>query len=406
MSRDSSPGPLHGLVVLDLTQLVSGAVASLLLRDGGARVLKVEPPGGETYRRSGKVLGEGDDRTSLNFLRFSRGKESIVIDLKQAEGNDVLGRLLERADVLIENFRPGVLARLGFPPEEIKRRNPRLVYTTVSGYGHDDLYPSPYRDRPAYALTVEAMAGLTHLAGTPDQPPAWLGFAMADIFAGSLAFSGTLLALGRREQTGEGGRVDIAMHDGAALMNDLAIATYSATGEVLTRGQYAFQSPWGSYETSDGYVAIAVLTEGQWRAFCGIIGRSDLADDPNLAAGWQRSAEHDALIRPLVSGWTAERTTAECVDLLLAAHVPAAPVNTAAEVVDCPQLRGRNMLVDVDDPVVGRVTVVGNPIKLDGEGRAPGRIPRLGEHTDEVLRELGGFAEAELEALRASGAIG
>src|ERR1700754_1457664 len=224
--------PLAGLRVIDLTQVVSGAVTTMLMADFGAEVIKVEPIDGEPYRNSGYPLRGEEGETNLNILRYTRGKKSVALDLKATEGKEILRGLLREADVLVENFRPGVLARLGVDRAAIEQINPALVYTTVSGFGHDDLHPSPYRDRPAYAIITEAMSGLTHLAGDGQGPPVWMGFAMADIFAGTLAFSGTLLSLLDR-QHGDRRRVDIAMYDAGLLMNDLAIAAQSVAGETL-----------------------------------------------------------------------------------------------------------------------------------------------------------------------------
>lgn len=398
---------LEDLVVVDLTQVVSGAVTTMMMIEFGAEVIKIEPPGGEPYRHAGYPIRNAEEETNLNFLRFSRGKKSVTLDLKTEGGRRVLRELISRADVLVENFRPGVLARLGFPHEELERINPRLIYTSVSGFGHDDLLPSPYRDRPAYALITEAMAGLTHLAGDGDGPPVWMGFAMADIFAGALAFAGTMMALRDREHSGRGRRVDIAMYDGAVFMNDLAMVSHAALGMVMGRGQYALQSPWGPFPTTDGHVVVAVLAERQWASLCEVIGRPELAADERLSSGRARSAHHDELVAPAITAWTAPRSKAECADALLAGGVPAAPVNTSADVAACPQVAAREMLVDVEDPVAGALKLVGNPIKMD-DAPAPEsrRIPRLGEHTEDVLGGLLGLGAEEIERMHAEGVLG
>lgn len=399
--------PLQALRVVDLTQVVSGAVTTMLMADFGAEVIKVEPPQGEPYRHSGYPIRSPAGETNLNFLRFSRGKKSIALDLKMPAGEEVLAELIRGADILVENFRPGVLTRLGFDYERMQGLNSRLIYTSVSGFGHDDLYESPYRDRPAYAIITEAMAGLTHLAGDGHGPPVWLGFAMADIFAGTLAFAGTLLALRDREVTGHGRRVDIGMYDGALFMNDLAIAAYSVVGEVLGPGQYLLQSPWGPFETTDGYVVIAVLTEAQWASLCAVLSRPDLRNDKRLQSGRDRSAHHDDLIAPAVREWSAGRTKEECTRLLLEQGVPAAPVNTAVEVQECPQAAARDMRVDIDDPVIGTARLVGNPIKMNGvpAHEAPLRVPQLGEHTREVLSDVLGLSDEQVEHLHRQGAV-
>lgn len=403
MFRDS----LSGIRVVDLTQVVSGALTTMMLADFGAEVIKVEPIGGETYRRFGKPLTGPGGETNLNFMRFSRGKKSIELNLKADEGRDILRGLIAEADILVENFRPGVLGRLGFPPEVLREINPRLVYTTISGFGHDDLLPSPFRDRPAYAIIAESMAGITHLAGDGEGPPVWLGFAMSDIYAGTLAFSGTLVALRERDQTGVGGRVDISMYDAALLMNDLAMVSELLTGVTMGSGQYSLQSPWGPFEAKDGYVTVAVLNANEWRALCAVVGRPDMAEDPELATGQHRSQKHETHIRPVVEAWMASRTKEQAVEELLAGGVPAAPVQTSRDVASCPHVAAREMLMPAWSNELGEITSLGNPIKM-GDPMAKGtpRIPSLGEHTAEILRDLLGVDPGAIAELAADGAIG
>ncbi len=390
-------GPLAGVRVLDLTQVVSGPVATMLLADFGADVIKVEPPSGEPYRSFGHVVEGAGGTTNLNITRWSRGKRSICLDLKSDEGREALARLIQDADVLVENFRPGVLARLGFDRDRLRELNPALIYSSISGYGHDDLFESPYKRWPAYAVLTEAMGGLMHLAGEEDQPPAWMGFAMADIFAGVLAVCGILVSLRERDRApgSDGRRVDIAMHDGVLFMNDLALAAHSMLGEVMGRGGYSLQAPWAAYPAQDGYVALAVLTANEWAALCTVIERPDLAADERLATGRGRARLEREVLQPAIGAWTSRRPRTEAAETLIAAGVPAAPVRTAEDVAGCPQTAAREMLVDAEDPAVGTVRVVGNPIKVEGltEARAR-RIPALGEHTDEVLSSIldGSFA--------------
>ncbi|HEY4281237.1 MAG TPA: CoA transferase [Conexibacter sp.] len=407
-SHDTARRPLAGLRVIDLTQVVSGAVTTMLMADFGAEVIKVEPIAGEPYRSSGYAIDSEAGETNLNILRYTRGKKSVALDLKSPEGREILRALLADADVLVENFRPGVLARLGFDRAAIEALNPRIVYTTVSGFGHDDLYESPFRDRPAYAIITEAMSGLTHLAGDGEGPPIWMGFAMADIFAGTLAFSGTLLSLLDRDN-GSRRRVDVAMYDAGLLMNDLAIAAQSIAGETLGPGQYLLQSPWGPFQASDGYVVIAVLTESQWRRLADAIGRPELGADARLSSGRKRSQHHDTLVAPAVEAWCRERTKEQVTELLTACGVPAAPVNTAQEVIDSPATAAREMLVEADNVVTGPIAVVGNPIKLGGEageaGGAARHIPALGEDTVQVLADVLGHDAQRIEALLRAGVV-
>jgi CoA:oxalate CoA-transferase len=399
---------LDGLTVVDLTQIVSGAVTTMMLADFGADVIKVEPIGGETYRKAGYELHGPGGSTNLNILRFSRGKRSVELDLKSERGKEILAELITQADVLVENFRPGVLARLGFPWERLHELNPRLVYTSISGFGHDDVLPSPYRDQPAYAIIAEAMAGLTHLAGEADRPPAWMGFAMSDIFSGTCAFAGTLVALKDRDRTGEGTRVDIGMFDASLLMNDLPLAYQEHLGETMGRGQYALQSPWGPFETSDGYVIIAVLNPREWAALCACIERPDLVEHPDLATGHLRSKAHESLVRPAVEAWTRARTRAEAVAALQAAKVPSAPVNTTADLLEDPQVSAREMRQETHNRELGTIRTVGNPIKVASSlvGQGPATLPGAGEHTDEVLHARLGLDDAAIAALREAKVIG
>lgn len=399
--------PLEGLLVVDLTQVVSGPVTTMLLADLGATVIKVEPPAGEPYRTAGHRIEGAAGSTNLNILRWSRGKQSITLDLKSEAGKSVLADLIAKADILVENFRPGVMERLGFGRGRLDELNSDLVYASVSGFGHDDFFESPYRDRPAYAIITEAMAGLTNLAGQEDGKPVWMGFAMADIFGGVLALTGILLALGERREKHEGGRVDISMYDGALFMNDLAMASYSAIGETMGPGQYVLQSPWGPFETVDGYVVVAVLVDHQWKSLCKVIDRADLAEDERLQIGRDRSAHHEDLVEPAVTAWSRSRTKAECTEILLAAGVPASPVRDAAEVADCPQAAAREMLVDVVDPVAGELKLVGNPIKTGStQDERSWTIPRLGEHNQVVLKDVLGLDQDAITALEDEGALG
>lgn len=399
---------LSDVKVVDLTQVVSGAVTTMLLADFGADVVKIEPPAGEPYRTAGHAIRTEHGETNLNILRFSRGKRSVTLNLKSDAGRAVFEALLADADVLVENFRAGVMERLGYSADRLREINDRLIYTSVSGNGHGDLFPSAADDPPTYAITAEALAGLMHLCGGGDgQPPQWMGFAMTDIFAGTLAFAGTLMALRERDRLGEGRRVDIAMLDAAVLMNDLSMTMYSVLGEVAGPGHYSLQAPWGPYRTQDGFVAIAVLSPGQWSALCTLVDRRDLADDPRLATGRDRAKHHDDLVRPAIEAWTATQTKQAASDALLAAGIAAAPVNTAADVSRLARLEERQMFVEIEEPVVGRRRLVGNPIKVEGLTRRsePARVPRLGEHTEEVLSEVLGYSRDHISQLRSVGAL-
>ena len=400
--------PLCDVRVLDLTQVVSGPAATMLLADLGAEVIKIEQPGsGEPYRREGRIVANERGAVSVNFLRLNRNKKSLTLDLKQQQGREVLLRLAAISDVLVENFRPGVMDRLGLGYETVRRANPRLIYASISGFGSEDLLPSPQSDTPAYAIISEAYAGLLHLNGeAPTSPPHWMGFALGDTTAGHNAVIGILTALYDRHRSGRGRRVDVAMYDAAMFMNDQAITLYSATGEVMRRGPYSLQAPWGIFPGRDGYVVIAVMGERQWANLCNAIGRPDLAEHPGCRTGELRARHLDDVIRPALEPWLIARDRQEISRVMEEHGVPAAPVNTAADLFDSPHVAAREMLVPFTHPVVGEVKTVGNPVKLSDAPQVPTTCPpELGEHTDEILRDILHLSVNEIEQLRARAVV-
>ena len=297
---------------------------------------------------------------------------------------------------------------MGLDYEVLKGINPRLIHASISGFGHDDVLPaSPYSALPAYAIICEAYSGILHLVGeSPDRPPHWLGFALADITAGMMTVVGILAALRGREFSGEGRRVDISMYDASMFMNDQAIALYATMSHVMERGPYTLQAPWGLFPTRDGYIAISVMGDKQWEGLCRAIGRPDLAKHPDCATGPLRGQHMDTLIRPSLEGWLRERDRAEAIRLLQAQDVPSAPVNTPADLFTCRHVEARQMLVPFRHPVVGDVKTVGNPVKLSGVTAMPASAPpELGQHTRELLQELLGMSEAEVDRLKEAGVV-
>lgn len=399
----SMGAPLTGIRVLDLTQLVSGPAATMLLADLGAEVIKIERPcGGEPYRREGRILQNNAGSVSVNFLRFNRNKRSLTLNLKQETGRRLLKQLVQVSDVLVENFRSGVMKRLGLDYESLQEVNQRLIYASITGFGSEDMMPSPYSKLPAYAIISEAYAGLLHLVGEgPEQPPHWLGFALGDIAASLNAVIGIVLALYDRERSGRGRRVDVSLYDSAIFMNDQAIALYSATGEIMQRGSYRLQAPWGVFPVSDGYVVVAVMGDEQWRNLCQAIGRLDLAEDDRCRTGELRALHMEELIRPALEKWLRNLKREQAVRVLQAHEVPSAPVNTAADLFACPHVSARHMLVPFEHPVVGTVSTVGNPVKLSDLPRvAASPPPELGQDTDQILQSLLGLGDDELKELR------
>jgi formyl-CoA transferase len=399
--------PLDDLVVLDLSQFAAGPYGMQFLADAGARVVKVEMPGaGDPYRHEGPPLAGGEPGDGTFFMRFNRNKESVALDLRHAGGRRAFEALVRAADVLIENFKPGSLDRLGYGWPRLRELNPRLVYATITGYGHTDVLASPLSRWPAFAITAEAMGGLMDVIGDVGCAPHGTAVSAGDLVAGVEAALGIMMALRHRDRTGRGQRVDVAMADAMAALNERSVFTYNLTGEVPRRGRERQIAPFGAFRAKDGHVAIGVIGRPVWRRFCHAIGRPDLFDDAELADAAGRSRHLEGTLRPAIEGWLRERTKHEAARLLCDAGVPAAPVMDARDVSESAHFRSRRMLIEFEYPGAGTVRVAGDPIKLGADLDAPlTRPPALGEHTDAVLAELAGLGAGEIAELRRQGAI-
>jgi len=391
---DTQPRPLDGIRVLDLTRFVAGPYCTMLLADAGADVVKLEPPEGEQTRELPPMMRTAAGETiSTYFLRFNRGKRSVVLDLHDAEGRARLAELVGAADVLVENFRPGVLERLGFDWDRLRELNPRLVYCTLTGYGYED---SPLRDRGAFTPIIEAAAGAV-IHQERDEPPLVAGYPVGDIFPATLAVAGIAMALFRRTTTGVGARVDLAMYDAMLSMNERALAVSAMLGTDVLPGRKSDvgAAPSDTFRTSDGYVSIAVVGEPIWQRFCEVIGKPEWADDPSLGSGQLRAERYRSLLKPGIDAWLSTRSRDEVIEALNAAGVPSGPVLAPLEVVASEQAEARGMiwpLGERDAPA----RVVGNPIRFAGEHWArPAAPARIGEHTTEVVAEWLGAASAQ-----------
>jgi crotonobetainyl-CoA:carnitine CoA-transferase CaiB-like acyl-CoA transferase len=392
--------PLAGIRVIDLTRILAGPHCTQAMADAGADVIKIEEPdkGDDTRGWAPFVQGE-----SAYFLAVNRGKRGMTLNLKDPRGRDILWRLLEGADVLIENFRPGTLDRLGFSYEEVRKRNPRLVYASVSGYGAD----GPWGGRPGYDAIIQGESGLMSITGPPDGSPYRAGASLADVIAGMTAFQGIVLALLRRERTGEGGRVDVSLLESLLATFAYHASTYLLTGAVPGRlgNRHPSLAPYEAFEAADGLLMLGVGSESLWRSFCRTMGEPELADDPRFRTNALRVANYDAL-RAHLAKRLKTRTVAEWLAAWEAAGIPCGRLRTVAEALDMPQVAARGLLVEVDHPVLGPGRYVGNPIHLDGATRTTRRPPpTLGQHTDEVLAERLGLGPAEIASLHETGAI-
>jgi crotonobetainyl-CoA:carnitine CoA-transferase CaiB-like acyl-CoA transferase len=392
---DRTPGPLAGVTVVDLTRVLSGPYCTMQLADMGARVIKVEhPDGGDDTRAWGPPFLSGE---STYFLSINRNKESVTIDFKQPAGRDLLERLIARADVLVENFRPGALGRRGLDYATLSGRHPRLVYASLSGYGQT----GPRAAEPGYDAVLQGEGGLMSLTGAAGGPPFRLGVAVADIVTGLFAAQGILLALVAREKTGRGQQVDVAMLDSVAAMLTYQAGIVFATGQSPGRlgNRHPSIAPYDTFDTSDGPIVIAVGNDEQWQRFCRVAGLDALGDDPRFATNEDRVRHYEALV-PMVAPRLRQRTRAEWTSTLVTAGVPSGPVRSVDEVLADPQLAARGMLARLAHSTAGDVTTLGVPVKLsDTPGSLRTAPPTLGQHTAAVLTELG-LTDHEIGELR------
>ncbi len=399
MKLDPNIAPLDGIVVLDLTRWLAGPYCTMQLADAGATVIKIEPPPeGEITRHLEPVLRQEDhEPVSAYFLRLNRRKQSICLDLRLPEAKEAFLALARRADVVVENFRPGVMDRLGLGQEAVRAINPKLVYCSISGFGGA---PSPLRSWPSFNLVAEAMTGLVQIDPETNEPRA-LGPAIGDLAPSLHALSGILMALLRRTRTGEGSYVDIAMFDSCMSLNELAIGTASMTGSEFEYGRRINPNlaPYGLYKTSDGYVCIAVASEEQWQRFCTTVNDPGLTNDPDLRSGADRVRYFHDRIEPVMNKWLLNRTREEVASAMALAGVPSAPVLRASEVMASPQAIARDMVENVSAPDGRNWPIPKSPIRLTPTPNVgPARTVKPGADTERVLSELGGLDSAAIAA--------
>ncbi len=361
--------PLAGLVVVDLSRVLAGPYCTMVLADLGARVIKVErPDGGDDARHIGPFVETADGaRFSAYFASVNRGKESIALDLKEPADRRIFEALLAHADVLVENFRPGVMDRLGYGWADLRDRYPRLVYAAVSGFGQT----GPFKDRPAYDMVVQAMGGIMSVTGTPDGPPVRVGTSIGDITAGLFATIGILAALRRRAETGRGSLVDVAMLDGQLAILENAIARYAATGRdpQPLGARHPSITPFAAFRAQDGHLVIAAGNDALFQRLCAVLGRPALADDPRFRTNADRTAHADALA-VLIEEALAKASVAEWLARLEAAGIPCGPIQTVSQAVHHPQTLARGMIGAAPLPGGGRLMMAANPLRVR-EGLAP-----------------------------------
>jgi formyl-CoA transferase len=395
------PLPLAGVRVLDVSQVMAGPFCSMLLADLGADVIKIEPPGsGDQTRGAMGFKLKGDD--SMGFLNLNRNKRSVALNLKTQAGRKVFMRLVEKADVLVENYRPGVMSRLGLSYAVLEQVRPELIYASISGFGQD----GPWSDRPGFDLMAQAMSGVMSVTGHPGGPPVKAGVPVADIGCALFAAYAILAAYIGRLSSGRGQYIDASLFDSILAFSIWDISDYWGTGNVPTPvgTSNKMAAPYQAVRAADGYLVIGATNQKLWATLCTLMERADLLDDPRFVTNAKRLANRAALIDELERSFET-RPAADWIALLLEAGIPAAPLLNYPQAFDSEHARHRQMRLDIEHPVEGTVPNIGFAVKLSA---TPARVrrppPLLAEHTDEILDELG-IDAAGRSALRDGGAF-
>ena len=397
---NTNPLPLFGMVVLDLSQILAGPVCGMMLADMGADVIKVEKPdGGDDNRRAGPpfIGGQG-----AGFMAANRNKRSLALNLLDESGRQVFERLLERADVVVENFRPGVMERLGIGYERLSKLKPSLIYCSISGHGGT----GPYKDRGGFDLIAQGMSGLMSITGVPDGVPVKVGVPITDISAGILAANGVLCAYIHAQKTGQGQLVDTSLLEAGIAYTIWESSGYFADGEIPgpLGSAHRVLAPYQALRTSDGYINIGAANQRTWEQLCRAIGQEELIEDPRFKEPGDRKAREGELADLLEETFRGE-STAYWLEAFEKVGMVAGPINDISQVYEDPQVIAREMKVDLEDPDLGTLHNIGIPVKLSATpGRIRRRAPMLGEHSWEILTESG-FAEKEIEELFGSGVV-
>jgi len=393
-----SSAALQGIRVLDVTQVMAGPYCAMMLADLGATVIKVEPPSGDSTRQM--PGGAGNDTPAFNAV--NRGKRSIVLNLKSAAGRDVFIRLAQSSDIVVENYRPGVMASLGLDYPTLSAANQRLIYASISGYGQT----GPRRDKGGFDLIAQGVAGIMSVTGAPGGPPMKSGVPLTDLGAGLFALIGILAALENRHRTGVGQLIDTSLVDaGVALSVWEATEYFSGAGVPTALGSaHRMNAPYQAIRCADGYITLGGANERLFRRLSDVLGHREWGDDERFADNASR-VKHRAALAELIEAITSTKPRAHWLALLDANDIPCGPINDYAQVFADPQVLAREMVVETEHPTLGHLRTLGSPIKMSATPpNVSRRAPRLGEHTVEVLGEAG-FSNEEIAALREAGAI-
>jgi len=395
------PLPLRGVRVVDASQFVAGPYAAKCLAALGADVIKVErPPAGEL----GRIMPYSVRGQSGYYLQQNMGKKGLCVDLKDPRGRDLVRRLAARSDVLVENFRPGVLDRLGLGYADLVALNPSLVYCSISAYGR----LGPDAGKPGFGILAEAQSGVMSLVGLPGDKPPVLRLAVADGLTGAHAVAAVCATLYGRQATGRGRHIDLALFDCMVALHDFGIQHYTLSGgrDIATRSGYDVReaTPYGVFEARDGYLVICAHMAGTWRAMARLMGGETLAADPRFHDSPGRNAHREEILERIEAWTMAQESVAACLKRLEEAGVPAAPVQTVDQVVADPQVRARGLLVEQEHPALGKTELPGVPLRFAEGPLALGRAPLLGEHNREIARDLG-YADPDIAALERDGVL-
>jgi CoA:oxalate CoA-transferase len=381
----AQPGPLSGITIIDLSRILAGPYCTLLLAELGARVIKVEPP---QHGDDARQYGPFKNGKSAYFVSVNRGKESIALDLKTPDGREIFERLLDKADALVENFRPGTMEKLGYGWESLHLRYPRLVYAAASGFGHS----GPYSHYPAYDMVVQGLGGIMSITGHPGMPLTRVGTSVGDLAGGLYTAVALNAALLHRERTGEATKVDVALFDCQLALLENAVMRYTTTGEIPgpMGARHPSITPFEAFSTGDGNIIIAAGNDGLFVKLALALERADLALNPLFETNALRN-QHQEALRAEIEGVLRHAGTDHWITVLETAGVPCGPVNNIAQALAHPQTAARNMLISVDDPVTGPLELAGNPMKLSAFSDPPtrSRAPDLDADRDRILRELG-----------------
>ncbi len=393
--------PLSGITVLDLTRVLAGPFCTMILSDLGAKVIKIEMPGrGDDSR----YFGPFKNGRSLYFLSLNREKKSVSLNLKKEKGKEILRELVKKADVLVENFRPGTMERLGLGYDVLKKINPRLIYAASSGFGHT----GPDSQKPAYDMLVQAMGGIMSITGWENTPPTRVGMSIGDITASLFTAIGINAALYQREKTGKGQKIDVAMLDCQVAILENALTRYQVDGKPPKPmgNRHPTITPFQAFKAKDEYFVLPIGNDKLWQKFCDVISKPEWKTNEMFSTNDKRTKNYDILI-PLLDRIFIEKTANEWIKTFEDAGIPSGPINTIDKVMQNRQIKSRNMIVEVDDPKAGKIKIAGNPIKMETIDEKDSRTPppEIGEHTNQILKEYLNYSDDQIVKLKEDGVL-